>query len=318
MSTTLPLELTTLLVFWLCLSLWQRNFQAAARRLFIGLTLACAAWCLGDICYGSGLLDPLAANRIAFLGVLAIPALWLGLAAHAADIRVSHTRPWLTLVLMLPCAASYPLLYMGAWTQFVLRIEPDGAPVFGPVLWCVAVYSWALMGLGSALLFVAASHLRGPGQWPRRIGIVLAGILPLAADAAFLNLEASWKHDLGPVAMGAALLILHGAIFSGGLLSTLPTSQLNLVNHLPVPILIADRYGTVIDVNSEARGRIGLGVHRMLWRRIDEVLREIPGQLEPEVWPLVARGREIGQLVLLDPPAKADSLEAESPETCSS
>ena len=57
MSTTLPLELTTLLVFWLCLSLWQRNFQVVARRLFIGLTLACAAWCLGDICYWSGLLD---------------------------------------------------------------------------------------------------------------------------------------------------------------------------------------------------------------------------------------------------------------------
>jgi hypothetical protein len=315
MSTTLPLELTTLLVFWLCLSLWQRNFQVAARRLFIGLTLACAAWCLGDICYWSGLLDALDADRISFLGALAIPALWLGLAAHAADIRAFQNRPWLVLVLMLPCAASYPLLYVDAWTDWLLRIEPDGSPVFGPALWCVTAYSWALTGLGSALLLVAAVYLRGPGQWPRRIGIVLAGILPLAADAASLNLEASWKHDLGPVALGAALLILHGAIFSGGLLNTLPISQLNLVTHLPVPILIADRYGTVIDVNPDARARIGLAVHRTLWRRIDEVLREIPGQPEPEVWPLVARGRETGQLVLLAPPGKTDPDEAESAET---
>jgi hypothetical protein len=315
MSTTLPLELTTLLVFWLCLSLWQRNFQVASRRLFIGLTLACAAWCLGNLCHWSGLLDGLDAGRIWFLGAVATPALWLGLAAHVADIRAFQTRPWLVLVLMLPCAASYPLLYIDAWTDSLLRIEPDGSPVFGPVLWCVAVYSWTLMGLGFALLLMAALYLRGPGQWPRRIGIVLAGILPLAANAASFNLESSWKHDLDPVALGAALLLLHGAIFSGGLLNTLPISQLNLVTHLPVPILIADRYGTVIDVNPEARARIGLAMDRMLWRRIDEVMCGIPGQSEPEVWPLVARGRETGQLVLLDTPGKADPDEAESVET---
>ncbi len=315
MSTTLPLELTTLLVFWLCLSLWQRNFQLEARRLFIGLTLACAAWCLGDICYWSGLLGTLEADRISLLGTLAVPALWLGLAAHAADIRGFRNRPWLVLVLMLPCAVSYPLLYIDAWTDWLVRLEPDGSPVFGPVLWCVTAYSWTLMGLGSALLLVAAIYLRGPGQWPRRIGIALAGILPLAADAASMSLDASWKQDLTPIALGAALLILHGVIFSGGLLNTLPISQLNLVTHLPVPILVADRYGTVIDANPEAHARIGWTAHRTLWRRIDDVLREIPGQPEPETWPLVAKGREVGQLVLLDSPFKTDPLEAESDET---
>ena len=315
MSTTLPLELTTLLVFWLCLSLWQRNFQVEARRLFIGLTLGCAAWCLGDICYWSGLLDALDADRISLLGTLAIPALWLGLAAHAADIRAFRNRRWLVPVLMLPCAASYPLLYIDAWTDWLVRIEPDGAPVFGPVLWCVTAYSWTLMGLGSALFLVAAIYLRGPDQWPRRVGIAFAGILPLAADAAFFVLDASWKQDLAPIALGGALLILHGAIFSGGLLNTLPISQLNLVTHLPVPILIADRYGTVIDANPEARARIGLAAHRTLWRKVDDVLREIPGQTEPETWPLVDRGREAGQLVLLESPFKADPPEAEGDET---
>lgn len=307
MSTTLPLELTTLLVFWLCLSLWQRNFQVAARRLFIGLTLACAAWCLGVICYWSGLLGALAANRISLAGSLAVPALWLGLAAHAADIRAFRNRSWLVLVLMLPCAASYSLLYVDTRVDWLLRVEPDGSAGFGSALWWFTGYSWALMGLGSALFLMATGYLRGPGQWPRRIGIALAAVLPLAGDIAFLSLEMSWKHELCPVALGAALLILHGAIFSGGLLDTLPTSQLNLVTHLPVPILIADRYGTVIDVNPEARARIGLHRHRTLWRRIDDVLREIPGQPESEVWPLVAGGRETGQLVLLDPRSKTDS-----------
>jgi PAS domain-containing protein len=311
MPTTLPLELTTLMVFWLCLSLWQRNFQVVARRLFIGLTLACAAWCLGDICYESGLLDARDANRISLLGAFATPALWLGLAAYTADVRAFRERPWLVPVLMLPCAAVYPMLFADAWVDWLLRVEADGSAAFGPVLWSVRVYSWALMGLGSALFLVAAIALSGPGQWPRRAGIGLAAVLPLAADIAFLSLAADWRYDLGPVALGAALLMLHGAIFSGGLLDTLPISQLNLVTHLPVPILVADRFGTVIDVNPEARAHIGLGVHRVLWRKIDDVLPEIPGQPEHEVWPLVIRGQESGQLVLLDPPAKAETREAE-------
>ena len=315
MSTTLPLELTTLMVFWLCLSLWQRNFQVVARRLFIGLTLACAAWCLGDICYASGLLNVRDANRISLLGTLATPALWLGLAAYAADVRALRDRPWLVAALMLPCAAAYPLLYVDAWVDWLLRIEADGSAAFGPVLWAVTVYSWTLMGLGSALFVTAAIALRGPGQLPRCIGIALAAALPLAADVAFLSLEANWRHDLGPVALGAALLVLHGAIFSGGLLDTLPISQLNLVTHLPVPILIGDRYGTVIDVNPEARARTGLDVRRVLWRKVDDVLREIPGQPEHEIWPLVVRGHESGQLVLLDPPAKADARDAEGDES---
>jgi hypothetical protein len=315
MSTTLPLELTTILVFWLCLSLWQRSFQVEARRLFIGLTLGCAAWCVGNLCYWSGLLDALDADRISLLGALAIPALWLGLAAHAAEIGAFRNRPWLVPVLMLPYAASYPLLYVDAWADWMLRIEPDGAPVFGPVLWCVAAYSQVLMVLGSALFLVAANYLRGPNQWPRRVGIAFAGILPLAADAAFVLLDASWMYYLTPIALGAALLILHGAIFSGGLLNTLPISQLNLVTHLPVPILIADRYGTVIDANPEARAHIGLAAHRTLWRKVDDLLREISCQSEPEIWPLVNKGREAGQLVLLESPFKADPSEAESDET---
>jgi hypothetical protein len=304
MSSTLPLELTALLVFWLCVSVMQRNFQVIPRRLFVGLVLACGAWCVGDICLRSDLLPPLQANRVAFLGVFAFPPLWLGLAAHTADARRAKRFWWGPLALLAPCAAAYGLLYVQSLTHLVVDIAEDGSAAMGPVMWIAAFYLWTLTGLGGALFILGAVRMRGPGRQLRRAGVVLAGVLPLAADVAFASLNLSWKQDPTPIALGITLLLLHRAMFSGGMLGALPISQIELVTHLPVPLLITNRCGIVIEANPAARGRLGLADHRTLWRGVDEVLAEALDTPETETWPLVSGGREAAQLVLLDPPSK--------------
>jgi PAS domain-containing protein len=305
MSSTLPLELTTLLAFWLCLSVWQRNLQPAARRLFIALTLACIAWCVGDICYRSGLLSPMDANRISFLGMTAFAPLWFTLAAHAAGTRITRRAPWLPLALMAPCAAAYALLFIEPWAHLYFSFDADGNVVSGPVLWIAAFCSWTIGGLGCALFVAAAVRLQGTGQWPRRIGVVIAGLLPVVSDISVLAFDLPWTSDPTPIALAGALLILHRAMFTGGLLDVLPISQLDLVTHLPVPVLIADRHGTVIDANPPAHARLGLTVHRILSRPIDEVLADTADHPETEIWPIVANGREHAQIVLLDPQSKS-------------
>jgi hypothetical protein len=192
MSSTLFLELTTLLVFWLCVSVMQRNFQAEPRRLFVALTLACGAWCVGDICYRSELLAPIAVHRISFLGVFAFPPLWLGLAAHTADARRAKRYWWLPLALLVPCAAAYGLLYVDSLTHLVLELTEDGGTAMGPVMWIAAFYLWTLTGLGGALFILAALRMRGPGQQLRRAGVIVAAVLPLAVDVAFVGLDLGW------------------------------------------------------------------------------------------------------------------------------
>jgi PAS domain-containing protein len=304
MSSTLFLELTTLLVFWLCVSVMQRNFQAEPRRLFVALTLACGAWCVGDICYRSELLAPIAVHRISFLGVFAFPPLWLGLAAHTADARRAKRYWWLPLALLVPCAAAYGLLYVDSLTHLVLELTEDGGTAMGPVMWIAAFYLWTLTGLGGALFILAALRMRGPGQQLRRAGVIVAAVLPLAVDVAFVGLDLGWKHDPMPITLGITLLLLYRAMFSGGLLGALPISQIELLTHLPVPILITDRRGTVVEANPAARGRLGLADHRTLWRAVEDVLAEASDAPDVEIWPLVSDGREAAQLVLLDPTSK--------------
>jgi PAS domain-containing protein len=146
--------------------------------------------------------------------------------------------------------------------------------------------------------------MSAPDQWLRRIGVAIAGVIPLALEICYATNSNYFSFDPGPIGLSAALLILYGAIFSGGLFHTLPSAQLDLVHHLPVPMLIANRKGIVIDSNPAARALLGLTAQRALWRDVDEVLSQIDGSIESERWPILSQGHEAAQLVLLDAPLK--------------
>jgi PAS domain-containing protein len=166
-----------------------------------------------------------------------------------------------------------------------------------------------LEGIGAALYISAAIQMSGRDQWLRRFGVVVVGIIPIVLETSFVLFGIQFNIDPGPIGVGAILLILYGAIFSGGLLHTLPSAQLDLVHHLPVPMLIASRNGFVIDSNPAARALLGLTLQRTLWRDVDEVLSEIDDPIEAERWPIVSNGQEAAQLVLLDSPTKPEQCQ---------
>ena len=299
LSPILLLEPTILLVLWLFLIAWQRNFHARARRLFLGLTLACAVWCLGDICHHAALLDPSDANRISFIGVFAFPCLWLGLAVYTADLKLANRAPWLTLLLLAPCAAIYPLLFLDSWSQLTLSVDGEGTRSIGPVLWGAAVYAWTLIAIASGLFVVAALRSRGVIQWLLRLGVALTGFAALAVNVASLHFGIGAQLEPTPIALAVALLVLHFAIFAGGLLNTLPIAQLDLLSHMPIPIFVTDRHGAVIVANLAARARLGPRASRVLWRSVDEALAELADPSQLTISPILVEGREVAQIVLL-------------------
>ena len=103
----LLLELTALLTFWLCLGAWQEEGAASGRRAFVGLALAVFAWSVGVLARVEGLVTVDQVHRIAMVGAIAVPALWLGLGAArrgppadappAAGCRFAIVAPQLTL-----------------------------------------------------------------------------------------------------------------------------------------------------------------------------------------------------------------------------
>jgi PAS domain-containing protein len=307
-------ELTVLLMIALCLDVWHRDVAGANRRLFVGLCLACAVWSLGNLCQRHGLVDALDGDRIAYLGILTLPALWLGLSAHVLPLVAVHRAPWFPLLLMAPQLGLYALLWSGPWAGLFVVPAPEGGLAPGPLWWINATYSWIQVLVGSALFLLGALRMRERGAQIRRVSLVFASLVPFGANVGYVATGMTWNVDPTPVAVGLALLALRATVFSRGLLEGMPISQHDLVRQIPEPVLLIDRQGTVVYANRFALLHLGLSPGNTLWRGLDQVLLDAGGEHNIELWPIVTSGREVGQIVWLAAAVKhsAESIQGAS------
>lgn len=298
----LALEASILLGLWLALAVSQREPGAPGRLTFLALSLAAVAWCLGDLLVARDLVSEVLGDRIKYAGALALPPLWLGVAAHAARLEVARRVPWFPLLLLVPGACLFGLLFDERWGGLFLTTVQDGADVRGPLWWAGMAYGYALVVTGSVVLIATAARWRRPGEWSRRIAVGAASLIPLAGNAAYVMNATSWTLDPTPVLLGVSLLALRSGIFAGGLLQTLSIAQSDLLAHLPVGVLVADRRGTVLDLNPAAERRLGIAARRAVGRSVVAILDAAGDELSFDISPVFTGGREVGQLILIDPP----------------
>jgi PAS domain-containing protein len=301
----LGLELTVLLTFWLCLAVWQKDRSTPGRTTFVALGVATSVWCLGELFHQRGFGDELAGDRLRYLGILALPPFWLGLAGHATRLELARRVPWFPLVLLAPSACLYALMFGGPWSGLFLVTIPEQVDRHGPLWWTALAYAYTLVLAGCALFVVSAFRWRVPGRWTRRLAVGVAPLVPLAGNVAYIADGMSWPVDPTPLFFCVSLLALHGAIFTGGLLQALPISQHDLIEQLPLGVILTDRAGVVIDVNPAAERRLGISEAQAVGRSLDAILAGAGNDVQAEIAPVFSNQREAGQLVLIDPPAKS-------------
>jgi len=295
----LLLEATLLLAFWLIVQTSHRDRATRSRGLFIALAGAMFVWGLGVLLGLEGALSRVWVDRISYAGVSCIPALWLGLALDVAGSRSIRRRPWLPLVWALPQALVYALLWVPQLSHWTLIRQPDGATTLGPAWWGAAVWAWGLALCGSAVLVRSALRGRRHPRATVRLGLALAALAPLLGNLAYVA-TGMRGPDPTPLLLCAALVVLRSALFAGDLLGGVPVSQHGLIEALPVPLLLTDRHGTVIAANRAAEARLGIDRRDAFLRSLDAVVRETRDEPSVDPWPIVAGGREIGCVVLLD------------------
>jgi PAS domain-containing protein len=261
-------------------------------------------WCTGELVDQRGLADEWLGDRIKYLGVLTLPPLWAGFAAHAARLDLARRAPWFPLGLLLPQLILFCVLFAGGWSSLYLTTIRGGNDLYGPLWWVSMGYSYLLVVGGSAVMIASALGERSPESWRRQLAVGFAALVPLAGNAAYVASGMVWPYPPAPILFCAALIALRQVLFSGGLLQTLPVSHAELVTQIPIPLLLTDRRGVVVQLNPTAERRLGVAQERALGRSLDAVLAECAEPLEWETSPVRCRSREVGQLVLLDPADK--------------
>jgi PAS domain-containing protein len=276
----------------------QRRASVPGRRSYAGLAFAAAAWCGGELLIERGFAEATTGMRLAMLGITLIGPFWLGSAVQLAGLPVARRLPWLPVGLAIPGFLVMALLFADPWSALVLRSPREP----GPLWWVYLLYTYALVAVGAAIhLRTGLRAPRGVRRW-QRIAIGLAGLVPLAAHVAYTWSGFAWPLDPTPLTLTPIGVAMASALFPGGLIDVRPAAQQELIAHLPIGVVMADRRGAVIDVNPHAERALALRRDEALGRALDALVAEVPRSYRVEISEVQRSTRVIARFAFLVPP----------------
>jgi hypothetical protein len=295
----LALEIALLATLAVGLGTWQRDANMTGRLTFCALCGAVALAALGELLVVRGLSSELFADRVKYFGMMVIPALWLGFAAHLAHLDVARRVPWFPLLLLVPSAFLYGFLLDDRFGVLFLTTVEGGPDRYGPLWWVNLAYSQLLGGLGSSMLAISA--LRSPmlSHRVQRGGMALAGLVPMAGNLAYLFGSIEVAGDPTMILLGVSVLILRSSFESTGLLESVPIAPRELLHQLPISVILADGRDCIVEMSDLASNRLGVFEEFALGRVLEDVLQDAPNELKIESVEIRQRNQPAGRLVLL-------------------
>ena len=310
---TLALEITLLLAVWLAIGAWQRDRRITGRLTYAAAASGVAIWAAGTLLEQRGEVY-LLARRVQVLGILMVPPLWFGVAAHAVKLPLVRRTPWIPLLLMVPVAPLYALMYAGPWSVLYLPAMDAKVMAVGPLFWWSVAYAWALVMAGVVVLLRGAVQAEDAFLRRERIKMAVSVLVPLVASG--LNIariyDGLYAPDFTPILVAVTLLAFRRNILSGGVLDVVPVAQRDIIRHLPFGVVLADAQGAVIDMNPAAEELLEVTFDDAAGRALEAVIGRAALDVRIEISSVRGRRGESARFALLEAPKPAAPLPAEA------
>jgi len=253
---------------------WRRRPAPGALAL-AGLMLAILTWNLGTVgeVMASDLASRLMWGRLQYLGIVAVPGLWLLFVLHHAVGAAASRRQWW---LAVEPVASLALVWTEPshqlWWRGASLVERGGAQavaiVHGPAFWVHAAYSYALILAAAALL--TRQLLRAAPHRRRLLTLVLAsGLFPWLANGLHLaGLLPVGHTDPTPVAFSVTGVLLLWCLHRR-LLAVLPVAERLVLQTISDGILVLDAEGRIAWANRATHALLGSDADDLHGRHMD-------------------------------------------------
>ena len=253
-----PFALTTTAIFiWslgyafeiIAADLAAKTFWAQVQ--YIGIATLPVGWFLFAMGY-SGRTEWLSRSRVVLLSIIPIVTILL---AFSNEV---HGLLW----------AEISLNSSGPFNIF------DAS--YGPAWFGFLVYSYALLLVGSIVLFLSLRQYAAIYRW-QLVLLLLAPILPWLGNALYIaRLSPIPQLDLAPVLFTISAVILAIGILRFGLLGLAPVARSTVVDSLNEAVFVLDATNTVVDLNPAARHLLGQTKIEPLGQPAVEVLKKWP------------------------------------------
>jgi PAS domain S-box-containing protein len=244
------------------LALYALCRRQQTEALIFGLLMVAQTW--SQFLYalnvsGANLETSYLANRLKYLGGLAVPPLWFVLA-----LQYTHRGAFLTrrnlLLIFVPAMVMFPIVMTDPLTEWwwigVKMGEFNGYPALFSEgtsaiykINLVILYLYILAGVWLYIRF----YLRTERIYRFQVLLmILAGILPVAANVITQGIRDIFPWGLESFFFTLSGLLVAVAIFRYRFLDIMPVARRAIVEQVPDGVIVADAHGRVIDANPAA------------------------------------------------------------------
>ena len=261
--TVLPLALflSAALAVWVARQI-HRGTSPPGGTAFLWLMAALAVWCgtAGFHALAPSLDAKIAWAKVQYLGIAAVPPLWLFFAAEYADAAWMRRRGlrialWVVPLLTIVASATNEW-HRAMWPS--IRLESNGLAVYahGWWFWIAATYNYVLVVTGTVLLVQALRRSPPPyrDQW---LTLIVAALVPLAGNALYIAGLTAPGFDPTPVAFTVSGLLFTRGLYRNHLFDLVPVARDTVVESLSDAVIVLDASCRILDMNAAARQLAG-------------------------------------------------------------
>ncbi len=198
------------------------------------------------------------AAKLAYFGIVISPVTWLVFAISYTRRQMRVERNVLNLVCIIP-TITVALVMTNEWHHLVWsRVDFIHDRGFygmvsspGPWFYVHALYSYGLLAVATTILAWSIGHTTG--AWKPVVAVIAAPLVVAMANLFYLSpLNPAPWFDMTTLGFAAAAMILNGGVLRYGVLETIPVVRDRVVEQLRDGVVVINRRGAIIDINTSA------------------------------------------------------------------
>jgi signal transduction histidine kinase len=238
---------------------------APGRNALAWLMLAAAHWSVTSGLHA--LVEPVdtrvALSQIQYVGIVAVPPLWLLFASQYARLSWTSDRTLCLFLWLLP-AVTVLLAFTNPahgllWRAVLPASAAGGARLMylhGPWFWVIVAYSYAALAAGT-LVLVRAIRL-APLAQRRQVALVVAGVvLPWLSNVLYIAGVLPAGLDPTPAAFALSGAFILWGLYQHRLLTLVPVARDLVIENMDVGVIVLDPARLIVDLNPAARALTG-------------------------------------------------------------
>lgn len=296
-STPYELPVVAAALICACLAAYAwRHRPAPGTRSLAALLVATSVWSLAYALQLASVSLPakLFWQNVAYIGVECVPIAWIAFALEYAG-RGRQLTPRLLRGLAVEPVVVLLVLFAGDpwhWMRTGAHLSSAGAFTIlaatnGPLFWLNVAYSYALVLIGTSLLWPLLEGLVHPNPFYRGQAamLIISIVAPWVANVLSITGMAPIRGlDLTPFAFTIAGAAMGWSVLHYRLLDVIPVARDTLIESMGDAVLVLDTRGRVVDLNPAARALLDRPAAAVIGRPIGELIPQGDANFRADVW----------------------------------